>query len=171
MFDRFDPDIGNQLLDVVLGNIQMQLVQQGLKKFERNFIGMGPVPAEDCCPDLVGWISNLRLWDAASPDQLRENRVLQNTFGIAFDLNIRIGLCYLEGDIKAYDSKFITTESKELNRYGFVAYLAAVHALTEFTYNCGNSGECEIDVLPQSMFPYNTGGCAGWNFVATVAVL
>lgn len=172
MFDRFDPSLPNQIADIVISNIQTELVAHGLKKIARNYIGMGPVPAEDCCPDLVGWVSNVRLWDANSPDGLRENRVLANMFGIAWDFNIRLGLCFLEGDADgAFDSKKISDQGREINKYGMTAYIAAVHSLSEFTYNCGNGGGCEIDLLPQPMSPYNTGGCAGWNMIFTIGVL
>lgn len=172
MFDRFDPNIGNEIGELVLSRIQAALQHRELPTITRNYIGMGPVPAEDCCPDLVGWVTNLRLWDGISPDSLRENRVVHGLFGISFDFNVRLGLCYLEGDGEgAFDSATIDAQSQNLNKYGFVAYLAAVDAFTDFTYNCGGDRPCEIDVLPQPMFPYNQGACAGWNMVFSISIL
>jgi hypothetical protein len=159
-----DPDVYNNVIDVFSASIANRYAEDGLDAIGRTFIGMGPIPAEDCCPDLVYWVSNVRPYDATPPDGLREN-ALGVHWGIAFDVNVRVGQCYLEGDDKgAFPAATITGYSEILNRYGHSTYMGALTAMDDF-------GTCDVLLTPQAMYPFQSGGCAGWQFAITVAVL
>src|SRR5688572_24547242 len=94
-FNPFDPTLPNQLAHLALEGIVGAIAEAGLPAIKRAYVGIGPIPAEDCCPDIVVWITNIRLWDGSAPDTLVENRVLAH-WGIAFDINARVGDCFWE---------------------------------------------------------------------------
>lgn len=167
---RFDPDLFNSVSKTLIEGISVGYKSANLKIPTIRYLGMGPVPAEYCCPDLVVWVTNVRPWDSASPDTLVENRILIH-WGLAFDLNVRIGECYLEMTDKGgtKESADITEQTKVLNKYGIVTYESAINSLMA-TGACGAS-DCNMSVTPLPMSPYNEGGCAGWNMVFTVAIL
>lgn len=157
--------IANKLLD----GIQKALSEAGIPPIPRRYVGMGPTPSQDCCPDLVGWISNVRLYDQQAPDTLGEGRIL-NHFGMAFDVNIRIGECFFE--VNPDDPKQIVAPKQldawtdKINALGSVAYWGGINALANDTdLQCGTS------ITPGYMNPYQDGGCGGFQFAITVGLL
>jgi hypothetical protein len=164
--DANDPKVLNLLANTALDGITAAIAENNLPKIKRSYVGVGPIPAEDCCPDLVAWITNIRLWDQASPDTLIENRVLVH-FGLAFNINIRIGDCFWELDPKTmnpYPPDEITKMSDRINQYGVTAYLAAITALHDL-------GACNLGVHPLSADPYQDGGCGGFTFAIGVSLI
>jgi hypothetical protein len=163
----FDPTLSTLLAQTALDGIVGAIAgQPRLKKIDRAYVGIGPVPAEDCCPDIVVWVSNIRLWDGAAPDTLIEGRVLTH-WGIAFDINARVGDCFWELDPKTnvpYPANKITEMAGPINAYGTAAYLGAITAL-------GQYDACNVDVHPQPANPYQDGGCAGFLFTIGVSVI
>lgn len=165
-YDILDPKLPDQLAHVMLDGIVGAIAKGGLTKIDRAYVGVGPVPAEDCCPDIVVWVSNIRLWDGSAPDTLTEGRILEH-FGIAFDLNARIGDCFWELDPKTnqpFPKAKINKLSAPINSYGSAAFLGAVQALGELP-------ACNVDVHPGSANPYQEGGCAGFTFTIGVSVI
>lgn len=153
--------------EAVVDSIGARYLSDGLEAIPRAFLGMGPVPSEDCCPDLVVWISNVRVFDATPPDGLREGE-LGAHWGLAFDVNVRVGQCYLEVDEKGhpFPPEDITDMTEILNRYGHSTYIGALLVKGQ-----AGMGDCAISLTPQPMFPFQSGGCAGWQFAITVGTL
>lgn len=161
-----DPRLPDQIAHVALDGIVGAIAEAGLAKIKRAYVGVGPIPAEDCCPDIVVWVSNLRLWDGNAPDTLTENRVLQH-WGIAFNINVRIGDCFWElapGTDKPLPPNEISAMSNKINDYGAAAFLGAIKAIGELP-------ACNVDVHPQNADPYQDGGCAGFLFTIGVSVI
>lgn len=163
----FDPKLPNQLAQVALDGIVGAIAGAGLTQIKRAYVGVGPVPAEDCCPDIVVWISNIRLWDGVAPDTLTENRVLEHGWGVAFNINARIGDCFWElvpGTTRPEPAANITQMSESINAYGFAGFLGAVQALSALD-------TCNASVHPQNADPFQDGGCAGFIFTIGVGVI
>lgn len=162
-----DIDVFNTVGEQVRSGIVNALAEAGLS-VERSHLAMGPIPAEESCREVVVWISNVRIYDAASPDTLQENRVLVH-FGLAFDINVRVGLCYMEsaGDGDPMPAATLDSWTREINRYGVISYLAATNELTGDRLGPASS----LSVTPSSMEPYNLGDHAGWTFVISAALL
>lgn len=162
----FDPNLSNVLAQVALDGITGAIAGASLPAIKRAYVGVGPVPAEDCCPDIVVWVSNIRLWDSNAPDTLGENRVMIH-WGIAFDINARVGDCFWELDPttnKPFPAEEISKLSGPINKYGTAAYLGAISAL-------GQLDACNVDVHPQPANPYQDGGCGGFIFTIGVSVV
>lgn len=168
-FNPFDPDTPNQVAETVLRGIEAAIGEAGLAKINRAYIGLGPTPVEDCCPDLVVWVSNIRLWDSNPPDTLIENEILTH-FGVAFNINVRVGECFWEL-VQKGDKEFvpappqeITNMSKIINRYGMASFLGAIKVLMDLE-------QCGLSVTPYSSDPFQDGGCGGYNFVFAVGLV
>lgn len=162
----FDPTTPNQLAQVVLNGITGAIAGAGLPVIKRAYVGVGPVPAEDCCPDIVVWITNIRLWDGSAPDTLTENRTL-NHWGVAFDINARVGDCFWElvpGTDKPDTPANITKMSAPINTYGTASFLGAVQALEALDI-------CNVSIHPRTADPYQDGGCAGFQFIIGVGII
>ena len=156
----------NLVGEAVVDSIGARYLSDGLVAISRAYIGMGPVPSEDCCPDLVVWISNVTVFDATPPSGLREGE-LGTHWGLAFDVNVRVGLCFFEWvDGNPAPPEDITAMAEELNRYGHSTYIGALLVKSQ-----SGMGDCAISLTPQPMFPFQSGGCAGWQFAITVGTL
>lgn len=161
-----DPTVPQYVAEIALEGIKAALAANGLTAIKRAYVGVGPVPAEDCCPDIVVWITNIRLWDGNAPDTLTENRVLDH-FGLAFNVNARIGDCFWELDPatnKPFPHTEISKMSKKINDYGTAAYLGTIQALGEMDH-------CNVSVHPVTADPYQDGGCGGFIFTVGVSVV
>lgn len=163
-------NVVNQVAQKTLDAIAENWGRDGLSSIQRRYIGMGPVPAEDCCPDLVVWASNIRIFDSDN-DTLREGRVLKH-FGLAFDINVRVGLCFFEmtdngkGGVDLVETSQIQKWAEEINRYGVSSYLGATLGLVNDPQLA-----CSFTVSPQPMYPFQEGGCAGYNFAIGIGVV
>lgn len=162
-----DINVFNDVAQILLEGIETGITEAGLPQISRAYIATGPIPAEDCCPDLVVWVSNIRFYDVASPDSLQENRLLEH-FGMAFDLNVRLGLCYIESDESGQPSSadVLHNWSQEINRYSHTAYLRGVQAL-----HTNTELDCIASISPRAAEPYNLGGCAGISYSVSVGIL
>lgn len=123
-------------------------------------------PSEDCCPDLKVWVDNVRPFDASFPSTLNENRMLRH-FGIAFDLFIRFGQCYIESDEDAgpQDIRILQDWTEQIN-----AYINPIYTLplSEIASGCVEEfGECGQTFLASNLIGYNLGGCAGYEYTIT----
>jgi hypothetical protein len=123
-------------------------------------------PAEDCCPDLKLWVDNIRPFDIAFPNTLNENRILTH-FAIAFDLNVRFGMCYIESDEdgEAMDIKTLVDWTTQIE-----AYINPVYTFPIFEIARGCVEEFGVvgqTFLPSNMTGYNLGGCAGFEYLIT----
>lgn len=161
-----NPDVGNQVANKIIEAIEAGWGLDGLQKINRSYVGMGPVPSEDCCPDLVVWLSNVRMFDA-DQDTLREGRILKH-YGIAFDINVRIGLCFFEMDNggELVELSQVQGWAEEINRYGMSAYQRAVSGLMD-----DPQLQCSFSITPQPMYPFQDGGCAGYTFAIGIGVV
>lgn len=124
-------------------------------------------PADDvCCDLLLLWVDNVRSFDIAFPNALNENRLLIN-FGVAFDVNVRFGQCYIESDEdgEAQDVSVLSDWTTSINAYINPIY---THPLSEIVLGCveefGTSGQT---LLPSNLNGFNLGGCAGYEYVVT----
>jgi hypothetical protein len=165
--NQCEDDVFNAVADKLLTSIQVGIAEAGLPAIKRQYVGMGPVPSEDCCPDVVVWVSNVRFYDSAAPDTLRENRLLEH-FGMAFDVNVRIGVCFFEmdGEGKLIDLETVDGWAKLANRYGHTAYLRGIQGLLN-----DSDLTCLASITPQPMYPFQDGGCAGYTYSVSVGVL
>lgn len=166
--DLFDPGLPDQVANEVLIGVQNKIKASGLKAIPRAYVGVGPIPAEDCCPDLVVWVSNFRLWDSAVPDTLQEGRVLSH-YGVAFNVSVRVGDCYwelipTEKSFKPDTPANISKKSSQINRYGYAAFLGAIEAMTAL-------GQCDLSFTPYQSDPFQQGGCAGFTFSFAVSII
>jgi hypothetical protein len=164
-FQIGDPELPDRIAHEVLESVKIAVTAAGLKAVPRAYVSVGPVPAEDCCPDLVVWVSNIRLWDSNSPDTLQESRVLAH-FGVAFDINVRIGDCFFEVNDKGvpFPPAQIGKMSTKINQYGYAMFLGVVNAITALS-------QCGLNVSPRNADPYNDGACAGFQASFSVSVI
>lgn len=126
-------------------------------------------PAEDCCPDLSVWLDNFRPYDFAFPNTLNEGRVLMH-LGIAFDINVRIGLCYIESadDGQPMDIIQLALWTAEINKYIQAVYSQPIFDLAT---GCVEEFGLPATFLASNLTGYNLGGCAGYEYVLTVGLL
>jgi hypothetical protein len=163
-----NPELFQLVAGKILEGVTTGFANAGLSPIKRRYVGLGPVPSEDCCPDLVAWISNVRVFDELPPDGLREARILSH-YGIAFDVNIRVGDCYFEvnpdNPREIVSAEQLERWSDKINSYGQIAFVAGIQALVgDPDMQCGTS------ITPGVMNPYQEGGCAGFSFAITVGV-
>ena len=163
-----DPDLINDAANITLDAIEAGIADAGLAPITRTYQGMGPVPAEDCCPDLVVWGSNIALYDFAVPNTLQENRILSHV-GISFDLNVRIGLCFWETDQEGNlnSPAQIDVDSKAIHRYVTIAY---THSITALLTNEVMQARAD-SITPGTAIPFQSGGCAGFEWAHTISVV
>lgn len=161
-------NVANDLAETLLQGMEAAISTAGLSAISRSHQSVGPIPAEDCCPDLVVWLSNIRIYDAASPDTLNENRVLIH-YGLAFDINVRIGLCFLEsidnGD--PMPTGDIHDQSVQINQYALAAYVGGLQSVMDYR----DIVECDLNIRPNPADPYNSGGCAGFTWTITFSLI
>lgn len=132
---------------------------------ERLFVGFDE-PPQDCCPELVLWLGNVRLWDGDFPET-RTTTNLQHHWGYAFDVTVRIGRCYVDVDDQGnpIDPDVLADWNQALYADGtalFVGWLSQ--------WRAGNVSElsaCDL-LTVGTMTQYNEGGCAGHQFTITV---
>lgn len=131
---------------------------------ERFYVGFDR-PPQDCCPELVAWVGNVRTWDGDFPDTRRSGNI-QCVVGYAFDVTIRIGRCYVD-----------YTDEGPLDVETLMDFTAPLYADATALYvgwigqwKAGNVTElsaCDL-VTVGAMTQYHEGGCAGHEFVITV---
>jgi len=131
----------------------------------RLFVGFDR-PPQDCCPELVCWIGNVRPWDGDFPDTRTSGRLLVHN-AYSFDVSIRIGRCYVDSgeDGQAIDSETLQDWAKELYRDASAIYQGWIEQ-----WRSGNVTELQNYELVTvgNLTQYNSGGCAGHEFVITV---
>lgn len=126
-------------------------------------------PPEDCCPDLVVWVENVRPFDLTFPSGMNENRMLSH-FAMAFDLFVRLGQCYIESDDKGnlMDIGILQEWTSNINEYINPIYTIP---LFEIAKGCVDEfGECGQTFLASNLNGYNLGGCAGYEYVVTIGL-
>ncbi len=159
---QFFINVGTSILESAADALQCY----GLDIPDRLFVGFDR-PPQDCCPELVAWIDNIRLWDGEFPDTSRGGGLLQ-VFGYAFDVTIRIGRCYVDYDDDGpLDTGTLTDFSGHLYADATALYMGWLHQ-----WRAGNVTEltkCDLGEIGP-MTSYHEGGCAGWEFRITVGV-
>lgn len=168
MTSLYDKDYFLKVAQSILDGVQQALRCRGIDVPSRSFVGFDR-PPQDCCPELVAWLGNVRVWDGNFPESLRENRLLCfNSY--AFDVTIRIGRCFVDVDEKgnALDTQTLEDWSAELYRDAGAIYMGFINEwrngqVTELS-------RCEPLSL-SNMTAYNEGGCAGWEFTVTAGIL
>ena len=131
----------------------------------RAFVGFDE-PPQDCCPELVVWLGNMRLWDGDFPDTRSNTRLLHH-WGYAFDATIRIGRCYV--DVDEHGNPIDATVLADWNQLLY-ADATALYVGWLGQWNAGNVTELDsCDLLTVgALTQYNDGGCAGHQFTVTV---
>lgn len=161
-----NPDFFLNIAKSILDSAADALRCNNLEVPDRRFVGFDR-PPQDCCPDLVAWLGNIRTWDGQFPDEQRSELICVNAW--AFDVTIRIGRCYVDfSDDGPLDGGTIEDFSSWLYKdaaalyFGWIAQWRAGQ-VTELT-------ACDpVRVGPMSQ--YRDGGCAGHEFTITVGVL
>lgn len=164
-----NPELFDLVANIALDGIAQGMARKGIAPITRSYVGLGPIPVQDCCPDIVAWISNVRPYDATPPDGLVESRILKH-WGLAFELNIRVSDCFFEVDPNKpsaiMDADSISKMSSRINGVGLVAYVSTIDALTN-----SDQMACGTSVTPTAMFPYQEGSCGGFQFSVSIGVL
>lgn len=168
MADLSDTDyfqrVGQSILDGVIASMRCKDISVP----DRSFVGFSR-PPQDCCPELVAWITNIRTWDGNFPEGLREGRLLCfNSY--AFDVTIRIGRCYVDSasDGSGIDHGTLSDWASELYKDAGAIYIGFIQQ-----WRAGEVSElssCE-PLAVGNMTSYNEGGCAGWEFTITTGIL
>lgn len=134
---------------------------------ERAFVGFDE-PPQDCCPELVCWLGNVRLWDGDFPDT-RLTTDLKMHFGYAVDCTVRIGRCYIDVDEHGnpIDADTLSDWTSAIYADATALYVGMLHqwqagAITELS-------ACDL-LTVGALTQYNDGGCAGHQFTITVGV-
>ena len=169
----YDPEIFVNVAKSVLDSVDKSLFLASRDSPSRQFVGFAR-PPQDCCPDLVAWLGNIRPYDGNGMNSgLREDRLLCHN-AWAFDITIRLGRCYIDFDDDGgpLDGQTIEDFSNELYRDAQVIYVNWVNQWRN------GSGVCDGDEFdacdPLGIGPlieYKEGGCAGWEFTITVGVM
>jgi len=156
--------VGESILDAIVASLRCANIEVP----DRRFVGFSR-PPQDCCPELVAWIGNIRPWDGNFPEGLVEGRLLCFN-SIAFDVTIRIGRCYIDSadDGLGVEPKLLADWAKWLYRDASAIYIGFISQ-----WRAGNVSElsaCE-PMTVGNLTQYNEGGCAGHEFTVTVGIL
>lgn len=151
----------------VLASAAQALACNDLEVPDRLFVGFDR-PPQDCCPEMVAWLGNIRLWDTEFPDG--QNSELMCVNGWAFDITIRIGRCYIDFDEEGQPLDGGTIEDFAGHLYSDAA---ALYFGWVAHWRAGNVEELtQCDALRVGpMTQYHEGGCAGHEFTITVGVV
>lgn len=140
----------------------------GLDVPSRLFVGFDR-PPQDCCPELVLWIGNIRPWDGDFPDTRSNGRLLCSN-AYSFDATIRIGRCYVDigQNGETLDEQTLEDFSTEMYKDATALYMGWVSQ-----WRAGNVDELDnyeaVTVGP--LTSYNQGGCGGWEFTITIGTI
>lgn len=132
------------------------------------FIGFNR-PSELTCPDLVGWANNVRVWDGENMNGGLRDGYIRCHVGYAFDVTIRLGVCYVEMDENGrdIDHEVLEAWSKELYQMAHVMYVGWVARFKSGKVSAlGNCDPVDLSALTD----YKEGGCAGWEFTISVGL-
>lgn len=154
-------NVGASIVDSIADSLQCN----GLSVPERLFVGFDS-PPQDCCPELVGWIGNVRPWDLDFPESRQSGRLLcANAY--AFDVSIRIGRCYVDSADGGQPINHAT-----LQDWGQELYhdLTAIYVGWINQWRGGQVEELNDYELVTvgNCTQYHSGGCAGHEFTITV---
>lgn len=169
MINLGDKTVFSDVAKSILTSIKQSLEACSLEVPCCEFVGFER-PPEVHCPDLVAWVTNIRPWDGNTMDSgLREGRLLCHV-GYAFDVTIRLGLCYIDFD--AEGNNLPPDKQHELSdqvyQYAHVMYIGWVSRwknglVTEL-------GPCD-PVSITNLVSFKEGGCGGWEFTVSVGMM
>lgn len=139
----------------------------GLDVPTRLYVGFDR-PPQDCCPELTGWVNNIRQWNGEFPDTNQVNPMIC-VWGYSFDFTMRIGRCYwdLDENGKTLTNEQLQTKNGEMYSDATALYMGWLHQ-----WKAGNVNElssCDLLTIG-NMQPYRQGDCAGWEVTITVGV-
>lgn len=168
MADLSDPTYFTTVATSILDGMKAALRCNNVEVPDRSFVGFSS-PPQDCCPELVAWVTNIRTWDGNFPEGMREGRLLCfNSY--AFDVSVRIGRCYVDS---ASDGSAI--DHRDLQDWSAILYKDASALYIGFIQQWRSGQVTELSTCEPltvgNMTSYNEGGCAGWEFTITVGVL
>lgn len=149
----------------VLEGLKDALNCLGIEVPSRCYVGFDR-PPQDCCPELVVWVGNIRTYTADFP----EERSLKYGWGYAFDVNVRIGRCYVDMDD---DGPLEPEIIEDWTRALYQDAVAVYHGFLN-QWSAGNIEEladCTAVVGVDHMGQYREGGCAGHEFIIKVNVI
>jgi hypothetical protein len=160
---EFFMNIGQSILESAIAGLECY----DLEVPSRAFVGFDE-PPQDCCPELVVWLGNVRVWDGDFPET-RTSTSLLHHWGYAFDCTVRIGRCYVDVDEKGnpIDSGVLADWTQALYADASALYFGwlgqwQAELVSELS-------RCDLgDVGPLTQ--YNEGGCAGHQFTVTIGV-
>lgn len=160
---EFFMNIGQSILDAVV----LALECYDLDVPDRVFVGFDE-PPQDCCPELVCWLGNVRTWDGEFPDT-RLTTDLKMSIGYAIDCTVRIGRCYVDVDENGtpMDAAILADWTQALYADASALYFGFIHQ-----WQAGYVTElsaCDL-LTVGGLTQYNDGGCAGHQFTITVGV-
>ena len=154
-------NVGSSILD----SVGQALACIGIDVPSRKFVGFDR-PPQDCCPELVCWIGNIRPWDGDFPDTRTSGRLLVHN-AYAFDVTIRIGRCYVDSGENGDP-----IDEGTLQDWGKLLYqdIRAIYFGWVEQWRAGNVSELQnVELVTVGKCTqYNSGGCAGNEFVITI---
>lgn len=156
-------NVGNSILEAAAAALECY----DLEVPDRLFVGFEE-PPQDCCPELVAWLGNVRTWDGDFSDT-RISTNLQHHWGYAFDCTIRIGRCYVDVDEKGQpvDADTLADWTQALYADATALYFGWLRQ-----WSSGSVTElvkCDL-VNAGVLSQYKSGGCAGHQFTVTVGM-
>lgn len=160
---EFFMNVGRSILDSAIDALECY----DLDVPDRAFVGFDE-PPQDCCPELVVWLGNVRTWDGDFPDS-RNSGDLKMHIGYAMDCTIRIGRCYIDVDEhgQPIDPTIIEDWTQALYADATALFIGWIGQ-----WQAGNVSEldaCDL-VTVSALTQYHDGGCAGHQFTVTVGM-
>lgn len=156
-------NVGTSILESTVDALQCY----GLTVPSRVYVGFDR-PPQDCCPELTGWLSNVRMWNGQFPDANQVSSI-PCVWGYSFDFTIRIGRCYWDLDEKGHTLTNEEMQSKNGEMYSDASALYMGWLAQWRAGNVSELSQCDL-ITTGTMQPYRQGDCAGWEFTVTVGV-
>lgn len=161
---EFFMNVGQSILDSAIAALECY----ELDVPARAFVGFDE-PPQDCCPELVVWLGNVRTWDGDFPET-RLSTNLQMHWGYAFDVTVRIGRCYVDvnEDGTPIDALILADWNQALYADATALYFGWLHQWS--AEQVSELDKCDL-VNVGTLSQYNDGGCAGHQFTISVGML
>lgn len=161
---EFFMNVGQSILDSLVAALECY----ELDVPNRAFVGFSE-PPQDCCPELVVWLGNLRVWDGDFPDT-RQTTQLMHHWGYAFEATVRIGRCYIDinEDGTPIDADVLADWNQVLYADATALYMGWLGQW--MSDNVSELSKCDL-VTVGPLSQYKDGGCAGHQFTITVGMI
>lgn len=164
-----DRDVFDKIGHIIIDSLADVIKSYGMDVPPRNFVGF-ETPPEDCCPDLVVWLTNIRLWDEQFADGRSTTYITNCVNAWAVDVNVRLGRCYIDFDANGQplDAGTLEEWSKLLNKDAHALSIGWIQAFRQGQIK--GLGSCDL-VDMGTLTSYRQADCAGWQVTYTVGIM